>query len=136
MRHPIMIVCAPDDWLANQLRELVADRRWLLKLIRRPAAMPDLVPCVLLVQIDVHEATPEMLALLASARTANPDAAAIAVIDTKVADEDKAAWTASLFDLGCRLVLFPPLTRPVIEDAVSGLMEAVIQRGMPDKAAT
>jgi hypothetical protein len=52
----------------------------------------------------------------------------IAVSDAKLSDPDRAAWTALLFDLGARLVLFPPITGPVLEDAVSRLMGASIRR--------
>jgi len=52
----------------------------------------------------------------------------VAVADVKLPDAERAAWTAALLDLGARYVLFPPLTRPVLEDAVSGLMAATIRR--------
>ena len=40
----------------------------------------------------------------------------------------RAVWTATAFDLGARFVLFPPLTRPVLEELAGGLMSAVIRR--------
>ena len=56
MQFPQVVVCAFDDWLANQLRELVAERRWLLRETRQPPAALELVresrPTVLFVQAD------------------------------------------------------------------------------------
>jgi biotin carboxyl carrier protein len=52
----------------------------------------------------------------------------VAVSDLKFNDADRVAWTAALFDLGARYALFPPLTKPVIEDVVSGLMAAAARR--------
>jgi hypothetical protein len=46
----------------------------------------------------------------------------------KLSDADRIAWTAALIDLGARYVLFPPLTKPVLEDVISGLMAAAIRR--------
>ena len=39
-----------------------------------------------------------------------------------------------LFDLGARYVLFPPLTKPVLEDLASGLMASAVRRVMGDDA--
>ena len=59
--------------------------------------------------------------------------------DVKLPDAERTAWTAALLDLGARYVLFPPLTRPVLEDVVSGLMTATIGRivgeSVPSKPA-
>ena len=38
MRFPQLVVCAPDDWAADQLRELAAEHRWVLRSVRQPAA--------------------------------------------------------------------------------------------------
>jgi hypothetical protein len=73
--------------------------------------------------------------LIADVRTAHPDVPVIAVSDVKLSDADRGAWTAALFDLGARYVLFPPLTRPVLEDVVSGLMAAAIRRTIGPEAA-
>jgi hypothetical protein len=43
-------------------------------------------------------------------------------------EEDRIAWTATVMDLGARMVLFPPLTRPVFEDIASGFMAAAVRR--------
>ena len=54
MRFPQVVVCAFDGWAANQLRELAAEHRWLLREVRQPAAALDLAresrPTVLVVQ--------------------------------------------------------------------------------------
>ena len=61
-------------------------------------------------------------------RRERPDVPVVAVSDVKLNDADRVAWTAALFDLGARYVLFPPLTKPVLEDVVSGLMAAAVGR--------
>ncbi|MBL8866514.1 MAG: hypothetical protein JNK93_13220 [Planctomycetia bacterium] len=43
-------------------------------------------------------------------------------------EADRAAWTATILDLGARFVLFPPLTRPVLEDLAGGLMGVQLER--------
>lgn len=132
MKHPVVVVCAFDDWVANQLRELAAEHKWLLREVRLPAAALDLVrdprPAVLVVQADPTADATGPLGLVADAHRLCPDVPAVVVSDAKLGDDDRAAWTAAALDLGARFVLFPPLTRPVVEDLVSGLMAAVARR--------
>ena len=127
MKHPRVIVCAPDDWLADQLRESAAERRWVVRVVRQPAAwvaaVADGGPCVALVQLDPHADPHKPLAAVGELHRTHPDADVIAVFDVKLSDDDRPGWTAAALDLGARLVLHPPLTRPVLEDAVIGLME-------------
>jgi hypothetical protein len=132
VRHPRVLVCSLDDWLANQLRPLAAEHRWLLGEFRQLAAALapacESRPTVVLVQLDLDSVNPEAFDWMVQVRIAQPDAALIAVLDTKVSDLDRQTWTANLMALGARLVLFPPLTRPVLEDAVLGLMTAIRER--------
>ena len=60
----------------------------------------------------------------------------MAVADVKLPDAERAAWAAALFDLGVRFVLFPPLTKPVLEDVASGLMAAAIRRVVGEASST
>jgi hypothetical protein len=83
---------------------------------------------VLLVRFEPAEEKPAPLELIANIRRQAPDTPVVAVADVKLPDAERAAWTAALFDLGARLVLFPPLTKPVLEDVASGLMTAAIRR--------
>ncbi len=132
MKYPQVVVCAPDGWVADQLRELVAEHRWLLREVRQPSAALELVrdprPTVLLVQADPASDRLDALQLVADAHRRFPDVACVVVSDAKLPEDERAAWTAGVLDLGARFVLFPPLMRPVLEDLLSGLMGAVVQR--------
>lgn len=132
MRYPQVIVCSPDDWVANQLKELVAEHRWRLRVVRQPAAAGALArenrPTVLVVQADPDADRPDHLRLVADTHRHRPDVATVVVSDAKLSDDDRPGWAAAAVDLGARLVLFPPFTRPVLEDVVGGLMAATIRR--------
>ncbi len=133
MKFPQIVVCAFDEWVANQLRDLVAEQKWLLREVRQPAATRELLadtrPTVLLIQADPTDASTASLALLADVHRLHPEVGCVVISDTKLAEEERSAWSATALDLGARAVLFPPLTRPVIEDVVSGLLTAAVQRG-------
>lgn len=127
MKFPRVVVAAPDDWLADQLRETVAERRWVLQSVRSPDGWRSAVaaggPCVAVIQIDPTAEAEKPLAVVGELHRTHPDADLLVVCDVKLNDDDRPGWTATLLDLGARLVLYPPLTRPVLEDAVLGLME-------------
>ena len=76
------------------------------------------------------------LELIAVVRRLEPDTPVVAVADVKLPDAERAAWAAALFDLGARFVLFPPLTKPVLEDVASGLMAAAIRRVVGEAPST
>ena len=132
MRAPQVIVLEYDGWIARHLGDLAAESAWLLRTARdcdaARALARDRGPCVLLVQVEPGGDAPAPLALIADVRRECPDVPAVAVSDVKLNDADRVAWTAALFDLGARYVLFPPLTKPVLEDVVSGLMAVAVQR--------
>jgi hypothetical protein len=138
MRHPRVIILEADGWMARQLRELAGENRWLvheprscdtaLSLAREPG------PVVLFVQVEPAEEKIDHYAFIAELRRFAPDVPVVAVSDVKMPDADRAAWTALLFDLGARYVLFPPLSKPVLEDLASGLMTAAIRRTIGDSA--
>jgi hypothetical protein len=133
MRHPQIAILAFDDWLGKQLAECAHEHRWLVKEARQAGACLALLreprPTVLLVQFDPHaDSIAATLEFLVDVNRRHPAVATIAVSDVKLNEADRAAWTATAFDLGVRFVLFPPLTRPVLEDLVGGLMAMLIDR--------
>lgn len=126
MKHPRVVVCAFDDWLANQLREAVGERKWVLTEVRTPAGWVSAAgggPCVAVIQVDPTADEPTQLEWVGELPRTRPDADVVVVCDVKLSDDDRPGWTAVALDLGARLVLYPPLTRAVLEDAVLGLME-------------
>lgn len=136
MRHPQLVILAFDDWLGKQLAAFAADHRWLLKEVRQTGACLALVreprPTVLLAQLDPHAADPAApLGFLADVHRRHPHVSTAVVSDVKLNEEERVSWTATAFDLGARFVLFPPLSRPVLEDLVGGLMAARIEAELP-----
>lgn len=129
---PQLIIHDPDDWLARQLADLAAESRWVVRLPKTAKATLGFLnphrPTLLFSRVDPHEESGDSCKLIADANRLAPDAAIVAVSDVKLPDADRIAWTAVLFDLGCRYVLFPPLTKPVLEDVASGLMASSVQR--------
>lgn len=129
---PQLVIHDPDDWLARQLADLAAESRWVVRLPKTAKATLGFLdpnrPTLLFTRVDPHEESGDSCKLVADANRLAPDAAIVAVSDVKLPDADRIAWTAVLFDLGCRYVLFPPLTKPVLEDVASGLMASSVQR--------
>lgn len=130
--RPQLVIHDSDDWLARQLADLGAEARWVVRLPKTPKAARGFLaadrPTLLFTRVDPHEESAESCKLIADVHRTNPDAAIVAVSDVKLSDGDRVAWTAVLFDLGARYVLFPPLTRPVLEDLASGLMAACVKQ--------
>ena len=142
MRYPQLVVLDSDEWVARQLRGLAGDHRWLLRPCRKGDAALSLAreprPTVLFVQVEPGADDAAPFALIADAHRLAPDVPVVAVSDLKLPDADRVAWSAVLLDLGARYVLFPPLSRPVLEDVTSGLMAAAVRRvigGEPPPAA-
>lgn len=132
MKYPQVVILESDGWLAKHLRPLADEHRWL---IREPRTAENALgfaldgrPGALLVQLDLGAETVGAFALIADAHRMCPEVPVVAVSEVKLNDADRIAWTAAIMDLGARYVLFPPLTRPVVEDVVSGLMAASIRR--------
>ena len=132
MKSPQIVVLAPDDWLGNQLRELVNDHRWLLREVRQLGAFAgqfeDRRPSLAIVQFDWRDVRTELAEAIVLLAQEHPEVAILAVGDTKITEDHAPDWTAALLDLGCRWVLYPPLTRAVLEDALSGWMSALTER--------
>ena len=130
MRHPQVVVYESDGWLAGQLEELAGENAWLLRQSRDPGACVNLLaqggPSLLMLKLErnlVGELT-----LLADLRERAPDCPAVVVSDVKLDAEQRLTLAGLAYDLGARCVLFPPLTQTLLEDVVSGLMEATIRR--------
>lgn len=138
MKYPHVVLFAFDDWLGNQLRELVIERKWVLREVRQIAgwltAAAERKPCVAVIQADFTADRPTAMTAIAELHRKNSDTDVVVVSDTKMSDDDRPGWTAAALDVGARLVLFPPLTRAVLEDAVSGLMDARVKRPVPAPA--
>ena len=132
MRCPQIVIFGFDDWIAKQLQAVAAEQRWLLQDLRQANAVKALLLesrlSMLLVQVDPHADASPGLTLLAETHRSNPEIAIVAVSDGKLPDDDRARWTAAAFDLGATFVLFPPLTGPVLEDLVGGLMTALVPK--------
>jgi hypothetical protein len=130
MKLPQIIVLELDGWLTKQLRELADESRWLIQQTRSIDTAMSLVrerrPAVLIVQIEPGEDKPEPLRMIAETYRTTHDVPVVAISDVKLPDAERAACTAALLDLGARFVLFPPLMKPVLEDIISGLMNASI----------
>jgi hypothetical protein len=131
MRHPQILIVAFDDWLRKQLTEFAHDHRWLLKETRQYGACLTLLqeprPTVLIAQLDPHtENANAALEFLVAVKQLQPNVAIVVVSDVKMSEDERTVWTATAFDLGARYVLFPPLSRPVLEDLVGGLMASTM----------
>jgi hypothetical protein len=126
------VILESDGSVGRTLRELAGEGRWLVREPRSADAALAFArerrPGVLVVQVEPGGEKAESFALIADAHRLCPDVPVVAVTDAKLSDPDRVAWTAVLMDLGARYVLVPPLSKPVLEDVVSGLMAASVRR--------
>jgi hypothetical protein len=132
MRYPQLVILDPDAEAARLLGELAGEHRWL---VQQPKKIDTALsfareprPTVVIVRVEPADEGRDTISFIADVHRLCPDVPVIAVSDVKMPDADRIAWTALLFDLGARYVLFPPVTKPVLEDAVSGLMAAAVRR--------
>lgn len=137
MRSPRVVVWAFDAWLTTQLGEALAERKWLLQSVSTHAEWVKATgtdgPCVAVVQADPTGESEKQVAAVGELHRVHPTVDVVVVCDVKLNDEDRPPWTAAALDLGARLVLYPPLTKTVLEDAVVGLMEHKV--GLPPPAS-
>ena len=136
MRYPQLVVLEFDGWLSRQLGDLARLRRWLLREARQLGTARNLLvpnrPTVLIAQFDPRREKTDGLQFLADIHLTRPDVATLAVSDVKLNDDgDRSRWTETVLDLGARAVMFPPLTRPVLEEVVGRMMTAVLARTRP-----
>ena len=129
MRHPQLIV-AGDETLTNPLQAYVEEHKWRLIHVADAEKVRPVVGCptLLLLQVDVDDAKLKMLNAMIEVHQQHPDVAIVVVLSAKVGSDERAAWLASLLDLGARYVLVPPHPRSVLEDLLGGLMAATIAR--------
>jgi hypothetical protein len=115
VKAPQVVLFATDDWLANQLREVAADHRWLFRESHRLGAfakqLEERRPSIAVVSFDPRAFRPEIAEIIARLAAEHPEVAIVAAGESKISEDHLADWMAALFDLGCRWVLFPPLTR-------------------------
>ena len=132
MKAPQIVLFATEDWLGHQLREVAAGHRWLARESRQLGAFTeqfeDRRPSIAIVPFDPAGVRPEVAEVVARLASDHPEVAIVAVSESKIPEHHLPDWTAALLDLGCRGVLFPPLTRAVLEDLLSGLMNARPER--------
>jgi DNA-binding response OmpR family regulator len=133
MKFPQVVVYESDGTLAGMVRKLAADHQWLVRESRQPEACLNLLvesrPSLLLLQLEGELL--DGMTLLGQVAEQAPDCPVVLVSDVKMEGADQRAQLSALaFDLGARYVLFPPLQQPVIEDLVTGLMEATIRRAV------
>jgi len=134
VKLPQVIVCAPAGWAAGLLRDQAAEARWLVRELTHPAALARLPadgrPTVVVMVIDPADPATDRLEGLADLHARMPDVAAVVLSDAKLPDDRRAAWIATVLDLGARAVLFPPYTKLVLEDLVGGVMAATVRRAV------
>ena len=131
MKLPQVVIYETDGFLAGQVRRLADEHSWLVRESRDPDAcvklLSDARPSALLLKLERELL--DGLTLLSRVAEQAPDCPVIVVSDVKMEGaEQRAQLSALAFDLGARYVLFPPLQQPVIEDLVSGLLNAAIRR--------
>jgi hypothetical protein len=132
MLFPHLVIFESAGDVGRLVADLAAGSRWL---IRTPRSSDNALsfarerrPGVLLVEVRPDDEKLAAFALVADAHRLCPDVPVVAVSAEKLPDADRVAWSALLMDLGARYVLFPPVSRPVLEDVVSGLMASSVRR--------
>lgn len=131
MQHPQIVIYEADGWLAAQVVELARENSWLIRESRQPEAclalLRDNRPAVLLVKLERKMI--DEFKLIALIRERVPDCPIAVFSDVKFEGAAQRASLAGLaYDLGVRYVMFPPLTKTLVEDVAAGLMQATIQR--------
>jgi len=131
MRLPQIVIYESDGWLAAQTVDVARDNGWLVRESRHADAcltfLREARPSILLLRLESKPV--DDLTLLTTLHAKTPDCPVAVFSNAKLDGASQRAHLAGLaYDLGARFVMFPPLTRTVIEDVVSGLMAAAIKR--------
>ena len=131
MRHPRLVIYERDGFLAEQVRELAREHRWVVRESRQADAclkiLRDPGPAVLLIKVD-KEALDGM-ALIGRAFESAPHCPLALFFDEKQEGAGQRALLAGLaYDLGASAVVFPPLTQSAVEDLAAGLMAGAVAR--------
>ncbi len=131
MNYPQLVIYENDGWLASQVKELAREHAWLVREPRDPEACLALLretrPSVLLLKLERR--LMDEFGVLAMVQQRVPDCPVAVFSDAKFEGASQRAVLAALaYDLGARCVMFPPLTRTLVEDLAAGLMAATIAR--------
>jgi hypothetical protein len=134
MLHPQIVVYEPDSRLADQIRPLAAGERWALRESRQADALWRVLqtggPTVLVVKMS---SSPEReLALIERVSWQLPDVAIVAVGDL----EGATVLAGLAWDVGAAYSLFPPQSRDLLPEIVSGLMRRAIRDTVASVRAT
>ncbi|MGL4420348.1 MAG: hypothetical protein ACRCZF_06770 [Gemmataceae bacterium] len=140
MKHPLVLIYSPDDWLGKQLRPYCDQAGWVLRETRQTGACRAQLdeapsqPTVLFLQVNPDDASAAapVLDLLAGVHGAHGDVMCVVVCDGKISESERGHWMVGVLDLGAQFVIFPPLTRAVLEDLLGGLMSVPIRRMKPE----
>lgn len=130
MRHPQLVIYEDAGELASLLEPLAKEHSWLVRESRQTGACLNLLkqvrPAVLVLKLRELVAEFELIAGL---NEQAPDVSIILVSDVKLESAEQRLNLSGLaFDLGVSYVMFPPLEGTLLEDLVTGLMNAAIAR--------
>ncbi len=125
MRYPQIVIYETDGWIAAQVANLAKERKWLVRECRQIDACLQLLRegrlSILLLKLERQLA--EELTLVRQVHELVPQCPTVVVSSVKM---ESAEQRLNLCRVGLRsgatYVLFPPLTGPVFEDLVSGLL--------------
>jgi hypothetical protein len=127
MRLPQLLIYEGDGRLAEMLREMAQGNRWAVRTPQTPAACLRLLrrgePAVLVLKIG-GDLTRRDMPLLERITWQYPQTATVVVSDL-----DNPVLAGLAWDLGARLVLFPPQSRDQLPEVVKGMMELVACHG-------
>jgi len=157
MQYPQILVYETDGLLATMFREMAKANRWALREPQKTETclrlLREFCPSVLVLKIgsytkreaglplleeeerrragDREKEQVHSLELLARVHEHYPETAIVAVGDAEDAGLAGAAW-----DFGASYVLMPPLSRQLLPDIVTGLMDMTIAKNQHNKVGT
>ncbi len=127
MKRPTIVLRSLDDWAAQQLQPVIDAQQWKLIELHRTLAWAEQFdpyePMVGFFQSNFADKDSTDIALLVDVAKRCPMLPIVVLSDVKLTEDDRALWTAMILDCGASLVLYPPLTRTMLEEAALGLMQ-------------
>jgi DNA-binding NtrC family response regulator len=129
MRYPQIVIYENNGWIAGQIADFAAERKWLVRESRQIDTCLQLLRearlSVLLLKLERQLF--EEMKLVQQVHQLVPRCPVVVVSDVKMESAEQRLNFAGLaYDLGAAYVLFPPLTAVILEDLVSGLLGAAI----------
>jgi hypothetical protein len=128
MLYPQIVVHERDGGLAEQLRPRATEKRWALRQPRQAGAIwKNLAagsPTVFV--INIGESPERDFALIERVTWYLPDVATVVVGDLENAAGAELSW-----DVGAAYALFPPISRDLLPEIVTGLMKRAIRDALP-----